>query len=152
MEYSVRWFQPKDAGAIVRIHYENRDCFEEDRLTHDFVIASAERTDFKFMVVEFKGEVVGFAGALYYPSVGRAEIGPISVEKDLQNRGAGSLLVQETLNFLRSVGVHRVVAIVKASNQKTYKFFTDNGFSFEANLKKYTRMKEDAIQLFKLLE
>ncbi|MCX6695421.1 MAG: GNAT family N-acetyltransferase [Candidatus Altiarchaeota archaeon] len=151
-DVTVRWFRPEDAQDIVRLHAENMDYFEEEQpLTPEFVIESSKRSDFRFMVAERGGKVVGFTGALFYSSVGRAELGPISVGKNQQNHGAGNKLVASMLDFLKSAGIHRVVAHVKASNSSAINFFLSCGFYVEANLREYTMKREDAVQLAVLL-
>ena len=149
-DFVVRWFQPQDTDAVVWLHSENIRWFEEVSLTREFVVESSRRIDFKIMVAESRGEVVGFVGALYFEAVGRAEIGPISISSGFQNRTIGSSLLSELLKFLWSLGIRRCIAHVKTSNQNAIKFFLANNFVFEGYLRKYTQMGEDVVQMVHL--
>jgi len=143
----VRWFTHEDADAIIRIHSENLESFEEGPLSREFVLQSAQRPDFRFMVAQANGEVAGFLGVLYYKAVGRAELGPIGMKKELQNHGIGSRMVEKMLSFMKEEGVRRVIVHVKAQNHNAIKFFMDNGFVFEAYLRRYTFEGEDVLQM-----
>jgi len=144
---AVRWFLPEDAEAVVRIHKGNIEWFEEEGISREFVLESAQRSDFRLMVAEEGGEVVGFAGVLFFTAVGRAELGPIGILPEHHNNGVGGLLVESMLEFLKGEGVHRVVVHVKTANVKAAKFFLNCGFTFEANLRRYTKKGEDVVQL-----
>ena len=149
-EVTVRWFRPEDADAVAALQAESNEWFEETELSKEFITECSQRPDFRFMVAEYQGQVVGFAGTLFFPAVGRAELGPIGIKQALQNHGIGGELIHGILAFLRTLGVHRTIAHVKASNLNAIKFFLNNNFVFEAYLREYTRKREDVIQLLYL--
>ena len=147
----VRPFEARDAGEIVRIHRLSSAWFEERDITREFVLSASARPDFRFFVAEDGGRVVGFCGVLYYENVGRAEVGPISVDPAFNGKGAGSTLVEYVMRFLTGEKIHRAVARVKDENTRAKEFFTKNGFTQEAHLKRFTRAGEDAVQYVRLL-
>jgi len=143
----VRGFRREDASSIVRLHDMACEWFEEFPVTEAFIVEASLRPDFRLFVAESQRNVVGFAGALYQEHVGRAELGPISVDPGLQRTGVGSRLIERLLEFLKEKGIHRVVVRVKSSNKKARKFFQDRGFAKEVVLKNYTKKGEDVTQL-----
>jgi len=83
--------------------------------------------------------------------VGRAEVGPICVDEAHSGKGVGSKLLEDAVSFLKEKNVHRVVARVKSGNEKARDFFTRNGFTQEATLKKFTRNGDEAAQYVRLM-
>lgn len=146
----IRDFRAEDVGVMVELHNQVGEWFEETGvpLSRDFIISIAGRPDFRFYVAEVESRgVVGFAGVLYYESVGRADLGPVCVSPEFQNSGVGSKLVARVLDFLRERRIHRVVVHVKSENHAGLEFFTGLGFQFEAHLRNYTRKGEDVVQM-----
>ena len=150
-EISVREFRPEDAPEIVRLHKESEDCFEEMDVDEPFIYHVAARSDYKFYVAESSGRIVGFCGVLYFASFGRAEVGPIAVDKSFRRRLAASRLLERVLRFLRTNGTRRVIARVKAGNSGSLLFFSTAGFIQEGLFKEYTKKKEDVLQLVRFL-
>lgn len=146
-DFFVRGFSRQDAKEIVRIHSEFNEWFEELGIDEDFVVQASMRPDFRFFVAESGGRVIGFAGVLYYESVGRAEFGPICVEEGMQRTGVGSAILSAVKGFLCEKGIHRVVVKVKSGNNAAMDFFSSQGFRREAVLEKYTKGLEDAVQM-----
>jgi ribosomal protein S18 acetylase RimI-like enzyme len=149
--FTVRGFRREDAGDIFRLHQQANQWFEELPIDEEFVVQVSLRPDFRFFLAEFDGDVVGFAGVLFYEHVGRAELGPICVHEKYRDMGVGSLLVEEALKFLGERKIHRVVARVKSGNKKAQLFFKVNGFGWEAVLKKYTKKGEEVVQMVRFL-
>ncbi|MBD3260396.1 MAG: GNAT family N-acetyltransferase [Candidatus Altiarchaeales archaeon] len=143
----VRRYLLGDEKAISKLHLKLNDFFEEDYVSPQFIYESAHRPDFIFNVAEHAGEVTGFCGALFYESVGRAQIGPIAVSNEYMRQGIGGKLLRKTLNDLKEAGVFRVIARVKEKNQDTLVFFEKQGFRREALLEKYTKKGENTVQL-----
>ncbi|MFH1404425.1 MAG: GNAT family N-acetyltransferase [Candidatus Altiarchaeota archaeon] len=152
MDLLVRWFRPGDADDVVSLHSQSAQWFEDFPVDRDFVLSVSERSDFRLAVAEDSGRVVGYVGVLFFETVGRAEVGPISVGDGYRGRGVGASMMGFVLSFLKAHGVGRVVATVKSSNRDAFFFFMDSGFSVEALLKQYTLKKEDAIQMVLFLD
>ena len=147
----IRDFRVGDVKEILRIHQANEEFFEELPVTEEFILNINRRDDFKFMVAELEGEVIGFLGVLFHSGVGRAEVGPIGIKTEYQQRKVGKKLLEEGLKFLRKLQVKRVTSRVKKENERGIKFFESAGFSPEGYFKDYTQKKEDVVQLVKFL-
>ncbi len=147
----IRSFRASDADAILSLYRSVGLWFEDVGVNRDFILASSRRPDFRFMVAEEGGEVVGFAGALFFTAVARAELGPVGVGERRRRSGVGSALTEAMLDFLRGEGIRRVVVKVKAGNTKAVRFFMGQGFAHDAYLRKYTLKGEDVVQLVRYL-
>ncbi|MEA1925005.1 MAG: N-acetyltransferase [Candidatus Altiarchaeota archaeon] len=147
----IRDFTPSDADSLLEIHEQSAGYFEDLGINRGFIINISQRGDFRFLVAELGGEMVGFIGALYYSNVGRGEIGPVCVEKSLRGRGFGSQLLENMFSFLKREGVSRVIARVKKRNTGGLTFFEGNGFQQEGFFKRYTSGGEDVVQLVKFI-
>jgi len=147
MPLTTRHYEHRDADAVLRLYREAATWFEDVEVTRDFIVSSSERTDFRFIVAEDAGTLVGFIGALYYKGVGRAELGPIAVEGSKRSNGVGSALVKSMHRFLSGQGIARVTVKVKAGNKAAISFFLGQGFGHEAYLRRYTLKGEDVAEL-----
>ncbi len=147
----IRDFTPSDVDSLLGIHEQSAGYFEDLGINREFILNISQRGDFRFLVAELDGEVVGFIGVLYYSNVGRGEIGPVCVDKSLRGRGFGSQLLEKAVTFLRGEGVSRVIARVKEGNTGGLKFFEGNGFQQEGFFKRYTLKGEDVVQFVKFI-
>jgi len=151
MSASVRWFEHRDAPDLLCLYESVWRWFEEAEVSTEFIVKSSQRPDFRYLVAEDEGTVVGFCGALYFKAVGRAEYGPVAVAEGYRGAGVGSKLTDAMLGFLCENGVKRVVAKVKHSNDSAKSFFIKKGFSYEAYLRRYTLKAEDIVQMVRYL-
>jgi ribosomal protein S18 acetylase RimI-like enzyme len=147
----IREYASGDAAPIIRLHAQSEECFEELDLTEEFIDYIARREDFCFYVAILEGSLIGFCGVLYYPSMGRSEIGPIAVNSSYRRASVGKEVYQAALEYIKSRGIRRVTAKVKASNTIAISFFSGMGFSEEGFFREYTRKKEDVLQLVKFI-
>ncbi len=147
----IRKFHPGDERELFTIHRENEDFFEDFSFSEEFIAEISQRSDFKFFVAESSGKIAGFVGALFQTAAGRAEVGPIAVKKDFQNREIGRELLEHMQEFLIQNGIRRVTIRVKEKNAEAVNFFKKSGFSEEGHFRDYTKNHEDVLQLFKFL-
>jgi len=147
----VREYLSGDASSVVLLHRESGEAFEDIDVTEDFIDFIAFRDDFRFFVAVFGGRVVGFCGILFYPGVGRAEIGPVAVDRGFRRRGIGRALCLRALEYAGKHGVRRVTVKVKAGNTSAVSFFSRLGFVQEGFFSSYTRMGEDVVQCVKFI-
>jgi ribosomal-protein-alanine N-acetyltransferase len=148
---SIREFKSQDARDIVRLHKEFEIFFEEMNISEEFILNISRRPDFRFLIAELNGEVVGFIGALFYTHVARAEVGPIAVDKRYRNIGIGTKLLEKILGFLGDKKIHRVISKAKAGNQRAMDFFLHNGFTKEGYFREYTKQREDVVQYVRFI-
>jgi ribosomal protein S18 acetylase RimI-like enzyme len=151
MPARVRPFVHGDADAVLRLYASVGEWFEDVGVNKEFIVSSSMRPDFRYMVAEDAGEVVGFIGALYFGAVGRAELGPVGVDENQRGAGVGAALMQAILGFLCEAGVRRVTVKVKACNENAVAFFLRQGFAYEAILRGYTLKGEDVVQLVRVI-
>ncbi len=147
----VREYLPGDASSIILLHREYEESFEEIGLSNEFIEYIAYREDFRFFIACMGDEIIGFCGVLYYPNMGRAEIGPIAVSKKARKNGVGAMLLENAESYLKKRGIRRVIARVKAKNTGAAGFFNRMGFAGEGFFKEYTRKGEDVVQLVKFI-
>ena len=150
--FSVREFRCEDAVEIVRLHKESEQFFEEMDIDEEFILNLARRADFRFFVASIDCRIAGFCGVLFFPNVGRAEIGPIAVDVRCRNRDVATQLFAETTRFLKENGVRRLIARVKADNSNAESFFLRMGFEKEGFFRQYTKKGEDVTQYVKFME
>jgi len=148
---TVQGFEQGDEKAMVGIHQDSVERFENLNVDENFILRLSQRTDFRFFVADTDGEVVGFIGAVFYTSVNRAEVGPIAIEEGYRNSGVGSRLLDDCENFLKTIGIKRITVKVKYDNSEGIGFFRKHGFEQEAVLRKYTKDCRDVVQLVKFL-
>jgi ribosomal protein S18 acetylase RimI-like enzyme len=148
---SLREYITGDASSIIRLHAQSEEAFEELDLSEEFIDYIARRDDFRFYVATLDGLIIGFCGVLYYPSMGRSEIGPIAVDKRYRRTAVAKELFEAAASYLKKRDIRRVTAKVKAVNTGAISFFTCMGFAEEGFFREYTRKKEDVIQLVKFI-
>lgn len=149
--FFVRDFRSDDAKALVRLHDESADSFEDSAVTEEFIREIANRADFRFFVVSDGRDTIGFVGVLYHMTVKRAEVGPICIRSDRRRHGAGKRALDHAIGFLRDAGVRRIIAKVKAKNVGSVAFFEAHGFSVEGYFSSYTAQGEDVVQLVRFI-
>ncbi|OYT27512.1 MAG: hypothetical protein B6U97_01350 [Candidatus Altiarchaeales archaeon ex4484_96] len=147
----IRNFIPGDAKHMLDLHQQSSKYFEDLGISREFILNIAHRSDYMFLVAESGGRLLGFIGVLYYSHVGRGEIGPVCVELNYRGEGIGSMLLDEALAFLGSMGISRVIARVKKMNMRGMQFFEINGFRREGCFLRYTKQGEDVIQLVRFI-
>ena len=147
----IREYISGDATPIIRLHTQSEEAFEELDLTEEFIEYIARRGDFCFHVASLEGSLIGFCGVLYYPSMGRSEIGPIAVDSSHRRTNVGKELFYAAEGYLKERNIRRLTAKVKAVNTGAISFFTRMGFVQEGFFREYTRKKEDVIQFVKFI-
>jgi RimJ/RimL family protein N-acetyltransferase len=147
----IREYLPGDAPAIIRMHNQSEEAFEELELTEEFIDYIARREDYRFFIATLERSPIGFCGVLFYPSMGRAEIGPIAVDKRYRRSEVGKEMHDAVFAYLKRRDIRRVTAKVKASNACATGFFTGMGFAQEGFFREYTRKKEDVVQYVKFV-
>jgi ribosomal protein S18 acetylase RimI-like enzyme len=151
LKLQIRKYAPGDAASIIRLHAQSEESFEELNLNEEFIDYIARREDFCFYVALIDGSLIGFCGALYYPSIGRSEIGPLAVDTRYRRGNAGKKMYDAIEAYLKGRNIRRVTAKVKADNACAIGFFTGMGYVEEGFFREYTRKKEDVRQYVKFI-
>ena len=147
MEPRIRPFKIQDADEMLLLYNQYGVWFEDIGLTADFIISSAQRPDFTLQIAEQDNQLTGFAGSLYLEKVGRAELGPIAVKPEHQNKGVGGILLDTVITELKARNIRRIFVKVKASNLNAISFFMSHGFGLEAYHRDYTMKHEDVVEM-----
>jgi ribosomal protein S18 acetylase RimI-like enzyme len=99
-----------------------------------FMSTQLEDPDVAVLVADDKGDVIGYAYAAVEGYDYMALRGPAGVLHDIivdpehRGRGVGRLLLDATLEFLRSRGVPRVVLSTAEQNEAAQRLFASKGF------------------------
>jgi len=151
MNIQIRDFNENDAEAVIEIHKLCSSEFQFKEITSEFMREISNRDDFKFIVAILGDNVVGFAGALFYESIKRGELGPLAVHPKFRNSGVGTEFVKYLLEFLESKKIKTVTACVKSDNKDALKFFENFGFEIEEEFKNHEQSKWNIIRMVKYL-
>ncbi|HEX8371034.1 MAG TPA: ribosomal protein S18-alanine N-acetyltransferase [Pyrinomonadaceae bacterium] len=131
----------EDIPAVLKIE---RECFLSSWSFEGYK-NELLRDDSKAIIAEMNGEVIGFIAARLITSVNEGEILNIAVRQTFQNKGIGTLLLKETIEFLESKKIESVWLEVRKSNFAAQDFYRKNGFAFGGERKNfYTNPPEDA--------
>jgi ribosomal protein S18 acetylase RimI-like enzyme len=142
-----RDFSHSDIDDVFLLYENEGIWFEDIGISREYIMECSRREDFRFFIAKDIGKTAGFIGCLFFPNVGRAEVGPIVVSKEFRDMGVGKSLLSKALDFLSMQGISRVSAKVKAENRGAIVFFMKSGFSTEAYLRGYTQKSEDIVEL-----
>jgi len=134
----IRKFQPSDFPSVIDI--ERRVFNEHDPYLY---MQFYETCSEGFMLAEINGIVVGYVVG-FQTSRKTGRIFSLAVLPEYQNRGIGSNLLEEIINYLRQRGAFEVILEVRVSNIKAKRFYERHGFYQVRVLKRYYNDGEDA--------
>ncbi|MGX6978203.1 ribosomal protein S18-alanine N-acetyltransferase [Vagococcus elongatus] len=97
----------------------------------------------KYLVAEYKKELIGFAGIRIEGSVGH--ITNVAVTKKFQRKGLGTCFIHRLLDFARYHQCETVILEVKESNVDAQKLYEQLGFLSMKVKKSYYNNNEDGI-------
>jgi ribosomal protein S18 acetylase RimI-like enzyme len=105
-------------------------CYE---MKFERLFKSREYLPTSLVAEEADGSVVGFVmGELYTGEFGifqeQATLDTIGIDPDYRHRGIGAQLINEFMNHLRSLGVHKVNTLVDRNDARLSHFFSKNQF------------------------
>ena len=146
MEIEIRDFESTDIDFSYELYVREKESFEEFGLTRDFMLECCFRPDYLFLVAYADRKFAGICGCLLYSSVGRAEFGPIVVDKEITGKGVGTKLLERMHEKLKKRQIKRVCAKVKVENMCGRKFFFKNGYILETYRHNYTSSGGDALE------
>ena len=97
-----------------------------------------------FVVVEEKGEILGFAGMLL--ALDQGDIATIAVKRSRQREGIGQFLLEGMLRLARDMGICVFYLEVRVSNEEAIRLYERCGFGRDGLRKGYyTDPDEDAL-------
>ncbi len=102
------------------------------------------RPDTLFVVVEEKGEILGYAGALLVLNEG--DVLSVGVKRSRQREGIGHFLVESLILLAGEQGVHTLFLEVRQSNEEAIRLYERCGFVRNGIRKNYyTEPVENAV-------
>lgn len=132
---SVRLMTADDFDAVVAIDGKvlNTARPEYYELKFEKLFRSNDYLPTSLVAEDEHGTVVGFVmGELYMGEYGifqeEARLDTIGVDPDFQHKGIGERLINEFMDHLRQIGVHKVHALVGWNHSKLIHFFSANQF------------------------
>ncbi|MBR2765059.1 MAG: ribosomal protein S18-alanine N-acetyltransferase [Blautia sp.] len=97
-----------------------------------------------FVVVEEKGEILGFAGLLL--AMDQADIATIAVKRTRQHEGIGQFMLEGVIRLAQELGICVFYLEVRASNEEAIRLYERCGFGRDGIRKGYyTDPDEDAL-------
>jgi uncharacterized protein len=103
----------------------NIQKIEDDILWGVKGVLSNEYKDGTFFIAKHEGEIIGYC--MLFLKKGRMECG-IGVLPKYQNKGIGTKLLETVIFEAKRLDVKEIFAVIKSENEKTRKFFENNGF------------------------
>jgi predicted N-acetyltransferase YhbS len=99
------------------------------KLKFEKVVESKDYVLTSFVAEDKDGKVVGFImGELYIGQYGdsqeRATLNPFGVDPDYRRMGIGKRLLNEFMEHLKSLGVHRILTLVRWNDSKLIQFYS----------------------------
>lgn len=102
------------------------------------------RKEALFLVVEEKGQILGYCGILMVLDEG--DITNVAVRRDRQREGIGSFLVEGLIRLAADLGVTTIHLEVRAGNETAIRLYERAGFVRDGIRKNYyTSPTEDAL-------
>ncbi len=122
-------------------------------LLRDFLSELSRPNVRLYLVMERKGQVIGFAGVAYQRDQRDMHITNIAIVPVWQNKGLGTLMINELLDFSRQLGVDTMSLEARASNRSAIMLYSRLGFE-QSGIKKgyYIGDHEDAISMVNNLD
>lgn len=148
-QITVRPAELKDAPEIAKIHVKTWQCAYKGQIPDSYLdslsiekrtrsweeILSKSEPETKTFVAEEEGKILGFASAgprkdKKMPSE-LGELWAIYVDPDNTGKGAGSLLLKTSLDYLRGLKFTKAILWVLTSNRKTRDWYESKGWKVE---------------------
>ena len=136
----VREMQVEDLEQVMEIE---QDLFSVPWTKEGF-FTFLTRDNAMFLVVEEKGEILGYCGLLIVLDEG--DITNVAVKRNRQNEGIGKFLMESLIRLATDLGVTTIHLEVRAGNEKAIRLYERVGFTRDGIRKKYyTDPTEDAV-------
>ncbi|WP_294975622.1 ribosomal protein S18-alanine N-acetyltransferase [uncultured Leuconostoc sp.] len=122
-------------------------------LLRDFLSELSRPNVRLYLVVERNEQVIGFAGVAYQRDQRDMHITNIAIVPVWQNKGLGTLIINELLDFSSQLGVDTMSLEARASNRSAIVLYTRLGFQ-QSGIKKgyYIGDHEDAVSMVNNLD
>lgn len=133
---NIRLMKAEDYDAVVGIDEKVLKVSRPDyyKMKFEKLFKSRDYLPTSLVAEGEDGTVVGFVmGVLYMGEYGifqeEATLDTIGVDPDHQHKGIGKLLINEFIDHLKTLGVHKVNTLVDWNDASLIHFFSSNQFS-----------------------
>lgn len=107
------------------------------------------RKDAMFLVVEEKGQILGYCGLLMVLDEG--DVTNVAVRRDRQKEGIGNFLMESMIRLAEGMGVTTIHLEVRTSNETAVRLYERNGFTRDGIRRNYYQNPvEDAILMTRM--
>lgn len=146
MDFKIDKMSIEDLKSIKDILYSNFDNF----WSYD-VLEDELESDTSYVIVAKNSEniIVGFAGLKVI--VDEANIMNIVVKKDFRHHGIGSILLEDLINYSKSINLKTITLEVNENNLSAIRLYDKFSFDRLGIRKKYYNGESDAIIMSKHL-
>jgi tRNA threonylcarbamoyladenosine biosynthesis protein TsaB len=128
-----------------------KEAFPDPWQMDVFVEILFQKKEVKAMVLEEKGQVIGYTVGRLYPE--GLHIGNLAVRRDRRRKGFGTLLLQNLLDYGRTNGCSKAFLEVRTGNEIAIHLYERFGFARTSVREKYYySLDEDAIIMEKELK
>lgn len=136
----IREMTEADLPEVCAIEEET---FSEPWSEEDFYKGISDPNN-EYLVVEIKGEIVGYCG--YWGIAGEGYIYNVAVKKEYRGRHIGFLMLKALLSQSHSRGITSFTLEVRCSNEAAIRLYDSLGFE-RVGVRKdfYTKPQEDAV-------
>lgn len=102
----------------------------------------------KYLVIEYKGKIVGYGGM--WTIIDEGHITNIAIHKEFRKRKLGSFLVESMIEYAENIGIHRMTLEVRESNIAAQGLYSRLGFEPCGRRPRYYQdNNEDAIIMWR---
>lgn len=146
MSIEIREYKESDAEDVKRL-FSEFVCYHSDldeifakteghnQMFTDYIRSNIGNEKFLCLVAESEGRIWGYCISKIdekppvYPEPEYGVIDNLCVDEKFQKKGTGTLLMEESVKWLKSKGVKRVECFVAVSNPKATNFWRKMGFT-----------------------
>jgi ribosomal-protein-alanine N-acetyltransferase len=147
MRYQIRPLEENDIYPIVN---GETKAFGTS-LGFDFIYSDLKLNPYAhYLVLEIDGRVHGYIGLWINEETG--DIINFYVDKEYQNMGFGSMLLEFAIDLCRMSKVKSLSLEVRETNEKAIRLYEKYGFAFSHKRNKYYQDLTDALVLIKKFE
>lgn len=128
---TLREMMVEDLDQVMEIE---RDLFHVP-WTREGYFTFLTREDAMFLVVEEKGQILGYCGLLMVLDEG--DVTNVAVRRDRQKEGIGNFLMESLIRLADGLGVRTIHLEVRESNETAIRLYSRIGFKKDGIRKNY---------------
>lgn len=141
----VRQMEEKDLPAVYEI---SKTTLLDIWSFEDYKKELFENSFATLLVLTYDDVVIGFID--FWVTYNSATIAQIAIHEQLQGKKLGSILIEDMISRLTSLGDVEVVSLeVRTNNKQAINFYLKHGFEISVTKKKYYKNGDDAYYMLR---